>query len=94
MKFQHINTKEDGFIRAIKDNIQVGIINYIWQDEEVIIVTHTKVPTQHEGQGIGKQLVMQIAQYATEHNLKIVPACPYVEVVLNRMPEYQSLLVS
>lgn len=93
MEFKHINSDHSGSIEVFIEDIKAGEITYIWENDNTIAVTHTGVNPQYEGQGIGKELVLQIAQYAQKNQLNIVPICPFVRVVLNRIPEYKALMV-
>jgi hypothetical protein len=54
------------------------------------VFTHTEVPPQDEGQGLGAKLVRAALDDAKAHGLKIVPACSFVEVFVRRHPEYRS----
>jgi predicted GNAT family acetyltransferase len=55
--------------------------------EKEMIVYHTEVSEQLEGQGIGKKLIEVMAEYAQEKNLKVVPLCPYVLAQFKKYPE-------
>lgn len=54
------------------------------------VFTHTEVPPQDEGQGLGAELVRAALDDTKAHGLKIVPACSFVEVFVRRHPEYRS----
>lgn len=56
---------------------------------ETIIFTHTGVPPELEGQGIGSKLVQAGLDYARENHLKIESLCWFVTRCLQRHPEYQ-----
>lgn len=58
----------------------------------VIKLTHTEVPPALEGQGIGKKLVLLVFDYIKNHDLKLIPLCPFVSAYLKRHPEHQQLL--
>ena len=55
------------------------------------VFTHTEVPPQDEGKGIGAELVRAALDDTKAHGLKIVPACSFVEVFVRRHPEYRTL---
>jgi predicted GNAT family acetyltransferase len=61
---------------------------------DTIIFTHTKVPEQLEGQGIGSKLVRMGLDEAKARGLKVVPACPFVARFIREHPEFQSLIQS
>lgn len=58
----------------------------------VIIFTHTGVPTALEGQGIGSKLVKAGLQYARDNNLKVESMCWFVSGYIERHPEVQDLV--
>ncbi len=59
---------------------------------EQIILEHTEVPKAMEGQGIAGALAKFGLEYARDHNLRVIPVCPFVISYLKRHPEYQALL--
>jgi predicted GNAT family acetyltransferase len=52
-----------------------------------MVLVHTEVPDELEGQGIGGRLVRMAVEHAKEHSLTIVPNCPFAREWLNRHPE-------
>ncbi|GGB10746.1 N-acetyltransferase [Macrococcus hajekii] len=59
-------------------------ITFYTQDTDTIVINHTFVDPSLRGQGIAKQLVDKVVDYARENNLVIVPACSYARVVMER----------
>lgn len=59
------------------------------QNEKTIIYSHTEVPVEYEGQGIGAKLAKHVLDYAKEHNLKVIPTCPFIKAYILRHPEYK-----
>jgi len=57
-----------------------------------IVFTHTKVPPEHEGQGVGSALIRFALQSARARGLKVVPICPFFAAFFRRHPEEQDLL--
>lgn len=58
----------------------------------VMVMTHTEVAPELEGQGIAAELVRAALAHAREHGLKVRPLCSYVQSYMRRHPEVQSLL--
>ena len=56
-----------------------------------VVFTHTGVPDAYRGQGLAAQLVEAGLRWAREQGLKVVPACSYVAVFLQRHPEWRDL---
>ncbi len=57
-----------------------------------IIVDHTMVDEQLKGQGIGRKLLEKVIGLARERNIKILPLCPFVKSVFDKVPEYEDVL--
>lgn len=56
-----------------------------------IIFTHTEVPVEYEGQGIGNLLAKHVLDYAREQGYKVQPLCPFIKAYVIRHPEYQDI---
>ena len=59
---------------------------------DTISFTHTVVPEEMEGQGIGSRLVGTALDDARKRGLKVVPLCAFVKAYIDRHPEYRDLL--
>jgi predicted GNAT family acetyltransferase len=70
---------------------QIAALNYS-QRGDTIIFTHTGVPAELEGRGIGSQLVRTGLEYARENSFKVVTLCWFVTGYVERHPEYRSLV--
>ena len=54
---------------------------------DTIIFTHTVVPPEAEGHGVGSRLIAGALADAKARGLKVVPQCPFVQAYLERHPE-------
>lgn len=59
--------------------------------DEIITFTHTGVPRELEGNGIGSLIVRAGLDYAREQGYKVVPRCSFVASYMSRKPEYADL---
>ncbi|MFI6391300.1 GNAT family N-acetyltransferase [Nonomuraea sp. NPDC050547] len=57
-----------------------------------IVLTHTEVLREFEGQGLAGKLVRHALDASRDTGLKVSPVCPYVKTYIERHPEYQDLL--
>lgn len=62
-------------------------LEYI-RDGRRVIFTHTGVPPESEGKGIGAALAKAGLDWARAEKLQVVPACPFVSSYVKRHREY------
>jgi predicted GNAT family acetyltransferase len=59
------------------------------QQGDRLVFTHTEVPGEDEGHGIGSELVRGALDDTRRRGFKIVPACSFVVDFVRRHPEYR-----
>lgn len=69
-----------------------GFLSYEVIDEHTLDYSHTIVPKELGGRGLGGALVEHALAYAREHHKKVVPSCSFVASYIDKHAEYQSLL--
>jgi predicted GNAT family acetyltransferase len=57
-----------------------------------IMFTHTEVPPEHEGQGIGTMLIEAGLAYAREEGLMVIPVCQFFAAYMKRHADVHDLL--
>jgi predicted GNAT family acetyltransferase len=57
------------------------------------VFTHTEVPAEWEGQGVGSRLVKGALDDCRARGLSVTPICTFVAGYIERHPEYQDLLL-
>ncbi|NDV81521.1 GNAT family N-acetyltransferase [Bacteroides sp. 51] len=67
-------------------------IEYIINHEENVYLTHTEVPYELGGQGVGSQLVEKTLTDIEESNMHVVPLCPFVAAYIRKNPEWKRLI--
>lgn len=78
------------FLIRIGDNMAYQ--EYI-QTKTDLVITHTEVPKELEGKGLGGLLAKNALQYAEENNLKLMPLCPFMAAYVRKNYEtYKHLL--
>jgi uncharacterized protein len=93
MKIEHYSEGQTGSFKAVLDEqVEAGILTYVWAGDSKIIIEHTIVPSAFSGQGIGKKLVLEAVSYARENTLKIVPVCSYAAALFEKTKEIQDVL--
>jgi predicted GNAT family acetyltransferase len=68
-----------------------AIADYVHRDGKILF-THTEVPSQREGKGLGTALVKFALAAARKQGLKVAPICPFVASYIASHPEEQDLL--
>lgn len=85
MQFQHVDNQQKGeFYFDSEQGKRIAEISYLWHGAHQIIANHTWVDDSLRGQGIARQLLDTLVEFAREKQLKIVPTCSYVEVMFRR----------
>jgi predicted GNAT family acetyltransferase len=71
---------------------KTALIDYSEQNG-VVAMTHTEVPPEFEGKGIGSQLVKGALEIVKNDGKRVRPLCTFVAAYIKRHPEYQPLAV-
>ena len=72
-------------------NGYTAFIDYI-KAKNAIYLTHTEVPVQLEGHGVGKAMVRQVLQQLKEEEQKVAPLCPFVAAYIKENREWVPLV--
>jgi predicted GNAT family acetyltransferase len=73
----------DGFVPKIE---------YIINQEGNVYLTHTEVPYELEGRGIGTQLVEKVLADIENNQMHVVPLCPFVSAYIRKNPEWKRIV--
>ena len=85
MDFQHQDNGQRGEFYALDSKGQrVAEISYVWDQQDKIIANHTWVDHSLRGQGVARQLLDVLVEFARQKQVKIVPTCSYVDVMFKR----------
>ncbi|HNT40051.1 MAG TPA: GNAT family N-acetyltransferase [Rubrivivax sp.] len=70
-----------------------GVAVCVYRREgDVVLITHTEVPSALEGRGIAAALVQAALDWARAQGLRVRPLCSYVVAYMRRHPQTQDLL--
>ncbi len=92
MEVQHNHSEKNGVFFIEDNGKQIASMRYVFAGPEKFIIEHTEVSPEYDGKGIGKLLVKAGVDFAREKALKIIPLCPYANVVFKRTPDYADVL--
>lgn len=70
----------------------IAMIEYI-QARGFVVLTHTEVPVEYEGQGIGKELVVAVLEELRRNKLQMIPQCGFVATYIHRHPEWSDVVL-
>lgn len=59
-------------------------LRYIRAGDRTLDYSHTFVPPEYRGRGIGTQIVASALDYARERQFHVIPTCPFVRWVKDR----------
>ena len=62
------------------------------RDGKRITFTHTGVPPESEGKGVGSALAKAGLDFARSEGLNVRPMCPFVADFVKKNPDYQPLV--
>ena len=86
------NDEHKRFELKVEDKI--AFIEYILNNENILFLTHTEVPTVLEGKGIGSKIVEKTLNYAKKSGYKIAPLCPFVAKYISKHSEWKTILAN
>ncbi len=92
LTIKHTESERSGIFEAWLNDVQVGELTYQRTTPERMIIDHTRVFEGFEGQGIARQLVMAVVDFARQNNRIIIPVCSYARNVLTRTNDYKDIL--
>lgn len=87
------NEQSHRFEAHTPDGEVAGFVAYLARPDHLVLV-HTEIKVEYDGQGIGGAMVRQVLDQLRERGLKLVPQCPFVAGYLRRHPEYEDLVTS
>ena len=85
-----VDNPEESQFEAHVDG-HVAFVSYLRRGD-TIFFTHTEVPKELEGRGVGSALARAVLERARSERWTVVARCPFIAKYVERHPEYQSLL--
>ena len=92
MNIHHTQNETKGFYTAESNAAEAERMTYSRAGANRIIIDHTEVHPDFNGQGVGKKLVMAAVEHARSNNLRILPLCPFARSVFDRTEEIRDVL--
>lgn len=92
MKIQNQNDDKRGHFFIMDGDRRIGQMFYTFAGPGKMVIDHTEVDDEHEGQGLGRQLVKAGVLFARENHLKILPLCPFAKKIFEITPAFADVL--
>ncbi|MEG8040883.1 GNAT family N-acetyltransferase [Sphingomonas sp. LR60] len=80
---------EQEFTLAVGDHRAVAAYQL---EGGTIVFTHTVVPPEIEGRGVGTKLIRGALDIVRDRGWKVVPQCPFVRAYIEKHPAMRDLL--
>lgn len=91
MAYDIRNNERDSQFETNVDG-HIAYAAYDLEHPDRIVFTHTVVPEELSGRGIGGEIVKYALDHARSKNMTVVPQCSYVAAYIRKHPEYQELV--
>ena len=83
------NPAEHRFEMKAGDHLALA---YYTLAQGIITLTHTEVPHELSGQGIGSRLARAVLEQVRARGLKVIPKCPFISAYIAKHDEFADLL--
>ena len=88
----HQEQDAKGAFYIAHDGQRLAEMTYSRTNATTVIVDHTEVDPSLGGQGVGRELLGALVQWARATHTKVVPQCPYVKAQLDKVAAYRDVL--
>jgi predicted GNAT family acetyltransferase len=70
----------------------VAVLRYHYDGAGSLVLDHTEVPAPLRHRGIATRLARTALEFARDHQVVVVPVCPFVVSYLQQHPDFNSLV--
>lgn len=90
IKWQDETTKGMAYIGEAVEPL--AAMSFTRVGPSIMIINHTEVDDSLRGQGVGRQLLTKVIDYARERGIRIIPLCPYAKSVFDKEESIRDVL--
>ena len=87
------NPERHRFELVIDGSEEIAAAYYRINNDGNLVLTHTEVPSEFSGQGIGSKLARGVFEMIRASGRKAVLKCPFMGAFYSRHPEYFDIVV-
>lgn len=92
MTVEHQEEGSKGSFAISENDKFIAAMTYSKAGEDKMIIDHTEVSEDFKGQGLGKKMLLALVDYVREHNIKVIPLCPYAKSVFDKDSSLKDVL--
>lgn len=90
---QHQEQDAKGAFYVENGGQRLAEITYSRTNAAMVIVDHTEVDPSLSGQGVGRELLGALVQWARATGTKVVPLCPFAKAQFDKNASLRDVLV-
>lgn len=90
---QHEEAASKGAFYIDKAGQRVAEMTYSRTNATMIIIDHTDVDDSLRGEGVGRQLLNALVDWARSTGTKVLPLCPFAKAQFDKDPAIRDVLV-
>lgn len=87
-----IKKGEKSFYIGDREEAATAKMAFVLNGEDLVIIDSTFVSEEWKGQGVGKQLLDALVEWARKEDKKILPLCPYAKVQMEKNADYDDMI--
>ena len=90
---QHEEAASKGAFYIDKAGQRVAEMTYSRTNATMIIIDHTDVDDSLRGEGVGRQLLNALVDWARSTGTKVLPLCPFAKAQFDKDPAIRDVLI-
>ena len=90
---EHEEAASKGAFYIDKAGQRVAEMTYSRTNATMIIIDHTDVDDSLRGEGVGRQLLNALVDWARSTGTKVLPLCPFAKAQFDKDPAIRDVLV-
>lgn len=91
-EIRHLQDGKRGAFVYFVDRQMLAEMEYVMYAAKRMVIEHTEVDESLKGQSIGKKLLESLVHYVRDHDIKVIPYCPFAKAMLEKTKEWQDIL--